>query len=344
MLGNVAISFILFLPIASAFDMVLNKLGNNFVFFQVTLTVPSAPVRPIGDTATYFLWPGLQPGFAQNNLNFEPLGNGVMQPVLSFGPSCIPNVSPVLDYYSTWIISALYVNLNKQPTGNICNGGEVLIVSPGEQLLITMELVGTVWQQSIRSLQTSKTVSYSIDLKNQTQGRAELEVELYHAAVQYFPITFESISLRVMQPDSGFCLNKAGTKVNNIKASETCTEGILSADGVSCRIDRCSFAAIAPAPPGKPAEPPKTNPTTNTQNTSSTKDATVSGTNLPSISPGASPTSNPTSESTSDSPLNPTSNSNQNPGAPKKNLAIKTSPLSYALSALWAIVALSIIE
>ncbi|KAI9331706.1 hypothetical protein BDR26DRAFT_921982 [Obelidium mucronatum] len=239
---------------AHAFDMVLNRPGNTFTFFQLTLLVPPLPIRPQpGSTATYFLWPGLQPGFAQNNLNFLPIGNGVLQPVLSYGPSCIPNMSPTLDYYSTWIISGLYVNLDKKPTGKVCNGGEVLLVNPGDSLQITFQLIETTWRQTITLLNSNppRSVHYEINLQNQTQGRAEINVELYHDATQYFPVTFKDISLRVSQAgDSGYCFNRTGTRVANLLKSESCSEGVLDLSGVGCLIGQCRFEAVAPVPEG----------------------------------------------------------------------------------------------
>ncbi|KAJ3236491.1 hypothetical protein HDU81_010695 [Chytriomyces hyalinus] len=68
---------VLLAKVASAFDMPLFTKGNTFTEFGVSLLVPPLPQRPQGDSQlTYFLWPGLQPGFSQNNVNFEPLGNG----------------------------------------------------------------------------------------------------------------------------------------------------------------------------------------------------------------------------------------------------------------------------
>ncbi|KAJ3075412.1 hypothetical protein HDU98_008241 [Podochytrium sp. JEL0797] len=249
----VLVSLSLLAPV-DAFDMVLNNVGNTFTYFQVTLKVPPLPIRPpLGTQATYFLWPGIQPGFVSNNVNFMPIGNGVLQPVLSFGPSCIPNVSPTLDYYSTWIISGLYVNLGGQPTGQVCNGGPILQVPPGDALTLTLQLdtsTGT-WLQTIASATLGNSVTYSINLGNQSQGRAELHVELYNSATQYFPVEFSSITLRVSQAgDSAFCFGKGNLATDMIKKGETCGTGVVGADGVTCTVDKCVFAPDAPAPEG----------------------------------------------------------------------------------------------
>ncbi|KAI8617499.1 hypothetical protein BC830DRAFT_1113282 [Chytriomyces sp. MP71] len=241
---------------ACAFDMPLNNKGNTFVEFNVSLLVPPLPARPPSfSQLTFFLWPGLQPGFAQNNLNFEPLGNGVLQPVLTYGISCVPNVAQSTDPYGQWLVSGLYVNLDKKPTGEICNGGDVMSVTPNDTIHFRFSLQqSTVWVQTITSKQTGQTVSYSIDLGGQTQGRAELDVELYNTATQYFPVSWTDIALRVNQSnDAGFCFNAAFQKqtgYKNIKTGESCSGIRLGDDGATCFVDSCVFSANAQPPAG----------------------------------------------------------------------------------------------
>jgi hypothetical protein len=76
--------------------------GNEIVGLRTTLRVPAKP-EPAG---TIFLWPGLQPD--RDGRNYFPIGNGVLQPVLTWGPSCAPGEKPRT--YSTWWISGQYVN------------------------------------------------------------------------------------------------------------------------------------------------------------------------------------------------------------------------------------------
>ncbi|KAJ3260059.1 hypothetical protein HDU77_001521 [Chytriomyces hyalinus] len=255
---------VLLAKLASAFDMPLFTKGNTFTEFGVSLLVPALPQRPQENSQlTYFLWPGLQPGFSQNNVNFEPLGNGVLQPVLTYGVSCVPNVEPGTDPYAQWLVSGLYVNLDKKPTGEICNGGAVMSVQPGDTIRFLFTLTQqTIWTQTVTSQNTGKSVSYSIDLGGQTQGRAELEVELYNAASLYFPVVYTDISLRVsMKGDIGFCFDTRQTAYSNIQQGETCTGMRLGEDGVSCFVDRCVYQANTAPPSGFVVENVEVGPT-----------------------------------------------------------------------------------
>ena len=62
---------------------------NQITGLQTSLIVPPLPPVPAYSNASLFLWPGLDP--ATNSVNFLPINDGVLQPVLSWGPSCAPN-------------------------------------------------------------------------------------------------------------------------------------------------------------------------------------------------------------------------------------------------------------
>jgi hypothetical protein len=68
---------------------------------HTTMTVPEKP-PPSG---TLFLWPGLQP--LPGGKNYNPIGNGVLQPVLMWSGTCAPTAP---SSYASWWISAQYVN------------------------------------------------------------------------------------------------------------------------------------------------------------------------------------------------------------------------------------------
>ncbi|KAJ3277531.1 hypothetical protein HDU76_010326 [Blyttiomyces sp. JEL0837] len=192
----------------STFDFVLTVKYNQFVSLRSKLLVPPVPPKPaIDHVATYFLWPGLQPGYQDLTANFQPIGNGVLQPVLTYGPACTPNQPPGSDPYRGWWISGQYVNTNGTTQGyNGCHGGPVMDVQPGDILQLDLILVPntTTWNQTVTSTQTGNSVSYSIDMQGQSQGRAELAVELYWEASLYFDVTFTDIELKVALPqDNG---------------------------------------------------------------------------------------------------------------------------------------------
>jgi hypothetical protein len=137
---------------------------------QTTLEVP---VKPNGNT-TLFLWPGLEP--LQGD-NLEPIGTGVLQPVLTWGGSCAPG-SPQSSTGKNWWISAQYVNtLGSDPKHKGCYGGDVMKVEVGDQLLIDMSLSGTLWKQSVTEKANQKSVDFDFDLANQPQRWALFEIE-----------------------------------------------------------------------------------------------------------------------------------------------------------------------
>ena len=146
---------------------------NQIVRLQTSIGVPAEP-PPSG---TLFLWPGLQPDGA----NFDPIDNGVLQPVLTWGPSCAPGKQPRA--YSTWWISGQYVNTNgSNPAYTGCEGGPVMSVDVGDTLNIDMALAGTIWTQTVTDTETGQSVAYSIDMMNQAQTLAYFVIEEYSSA------------------------------------------------------------------------------------------------------------------------------------------------------------------
>ena len=64
--------------------------ATQIVALSTVLTVPAKPPA----SGTLFLWPGLQP--LPGGANFNPIGNGVLQPVLTWGGTCAPTASSFL--------------------------------------------------------------------------------------------------------------------------------------------------------------------------------------------------------------------------------------------------------
>ncbi|CAF1406519.1 unnamed protein product [Adineta steineri] len=87
---------------------------NEFIYVSVDLIVPSTTPQ-INNETTLFIWPGLSPW----GHDFEPIGNGVLQPVLTYGSSCAPNQNDIDPYQ--WWISAQYVNTDGNKTGFMGN-------------------------------------------------------------------------------------------------------------------------------------------------------------------------------------------------------------------------------
>lgn len=174
---------------------------NQVVRLQTSLTVP--PFPPISTTpgAALFLWPGIDP--ATTSANFLPIDNGVLQPVLSWGPSCAPVVQP--KPFSSWWISAQYVNTFGSAAGFTgCQSGPAMSVNPGDVLLIDMALDPStgVWSQTVTDANTGQTVSFSINLQGQGQNWVYFAIEQWYGATIKTPVVFSNTTITFKTPDT----------------------------------------------------------------------------------------------------------------------------------------------
>lgn len=128
---------------------------NAVLSFKTTLQVPKPPTQ----RQTLFIWPGLQ----SRDGAADPgrVGNGVLQPVLTWGGSCAPKAPS--DPYAGWWIAGMYVK-----TG--CQGGDYLTTNLGDLLEIDMFLKDEKWVTTIRNVMQDKTVDFTVDLKGQVQN------------------------------------------------------------------------------------------------------------------------------------------------------------------------------
>jgi hypothetical protein len=147
----------------------------EIVALETTMVVPAKPPA----SGTLFLWPGLQP--LPTSANYDKLSNGVLQPVLTWGPTCAPN-SPASPYASWWI-SAQYVNTvitssnsNFAAYGG-CHGGTGMSVAVGDTLHMQMSKSGTAWSQTVTDVNTSQSVTYNLDMLGQGQNFGEFVIE-----------------------------------------------------------------------------------------------------------------------------------------------------------------------
>lgn len=217
-------------PSSHGFVELTASAPNQFKRLKTQLTVPSKP-PPSG---TIFLWPGLQP---LNGAHYYPIDNGVLQPVLTWGPSCAPG-SPT--DHASWWISAQYVNVfGREPGYTGCQGGPVMRVEPGEtlQLEIARTEGSTRWVQTVTRLSTGQRVSYTIDMRGQEQGRAIFDIELPTGDRPTEDVVFSSTVLTYDQPLSAPC-----TPVTQ-GANDYVTRARLSADRLRCCIRRIALRA-----------------------------------------------------------------------------------------------------
>jgi hypothetical protein len=193
---------------------------NQIVRLQTTMLVPAEPPA----SGTLFLWPGLQPDGA----NFDPINNGVLQPVLTWGPSCSPGKQPRA--YSTWWISGQYVNTyGNQPGYTGCNGGPIMSVEVGDTLNIDMALAGTIWTQTVTDAQTGESVAYSIDMMAQAQNLAYFVIEEYSSA-PVSEVIFTDNTITFGGSDSADC------KLSRRGQTDFVSVPVASSDGRTCSI------------------------------------------------------------------------------------------------------------
>jgi hypothetical protein len=197
--------------------------SNQIVALQTTLLAPSRPTS----STTLYVWPGLEP--LPSAPKFNPIGQGVLQPVLTWGSSCgMSSANP-----NGWWISALYVNpytLDQAYYG--CLGGKPIDVQVGDQLDITMSLKGTMWSQVVVDRQSGQTTSYDIDMMGQAQPWALFHIEQPSQNRPTSDVTFTATTLTFAMPEPMACQpTKRGTN-DYFPAPQ------ISADGTKCCLSR----------------------------------------------------------------------------------------------------------
>jgi hypothetical protein len=198
---------------------------NEIIGLTTKLVVPPEPAH----SGTLFLWPGLQPDGAHH----FPIDNGVLQPVLTWGPSCAPGKQP--KDYSTWWISGQYVNTYGHYTGyEGCRGGPIMAVNPGDILLIQIALSGSMWTQTVLDLKSGKSVGFHISLQKQSQNYAWFSIES-HSGPPISDVVFTETTIAFVSPDTLNCsLVKRGT-------DDTVTTPILIDGGQACYIEKITL-------------------------------------------------------------------------------------------------------
>lgn len=194
---------------------------NRIVNFKTTLVVPKTPAQ----RATLFIWPGLQHSGGADPARIR---NGVLQPVLTWGPSCSRTAS---NNYTDWSIAGMYVNISSSAAGpSGCASGDGMKAAAGERLNIEFNLAGTAWTQTITNLTNMKKVDFTFDLKGQDQNLAIWDIETPTAARPVEDTLFEKSVITLAQPVTS-CQPNVAAKVDSFSAP------VLSADGLHCCFD-----------------------------------------------------------------------------------------------------------
>lgn len=219
---------------------------NQLVGLDTTLIVPAMP-PPSG---TLFLWPGIQPdGIGSMDL---PINNGVLQSVLTWGPTCAPN-APNNAPYASWWISGQYVNTNLAMTSpefamyGGCHGGPGMDVAVGDSLDISMTLSGTDWTQTVTDAQSGKSITYTIDMMGQVQDIGEFVIE-NAGQNPVTDVTFTQTTLTFATPEAASCQPQFRGANDYFSAPQA------SVDGMHCCVSKIILRAqgVAATSPDSP--------------------------------------------------------------------------------------------
>jgi hypothetical protein len=178
---------------------------NRIIKLNTELLVPTLPNQQQG---TIFIWPGLEPNTGKPG----KVGLGVLQPVLTFGPSCVSQ--PPLLPYESWWITGMYVNVGSNQRFQGCHNGDSMQVDEGEWLKINMYVHNKVWTQNITS--SKKSISYSINLNGQGQIWAIFAIELYNGGNPIIPIHFRNTQVGFFTTSPQDCFLYSSAKNNQV--------------------------------------------------------------------------------------------------------------------------------
>ena len=209
----------------------LARTPNQILSLKTTMQVPKTP----STRQTLFIWPGLQS--KDGAADPARIGNGVLQPVLTWGSSCAP--SRPSDGYAGWWISGMYVNVTTGAAGaGGCAGGDYLATEVGDLLDIDMSVNGAVWTQTTTDRRTMETVDFAIDLKGQIQNDAMwiIEVPTGETIRPSEDVVFTQSVLTFASPVESCQPNQAG-------AADHFSAPVLSADGLHCCYDEIILSA-----------------------------------------------------------------------------------------------------
>lgn len=203
---------------------------NVFTALRTTVMVPAEP-PPDGPI---FIWSGMQP--TPNGMNYQPIGNGGLMPVLTWGTSACAQDAPAS--YSTWYIAPLYSNISSSdPQYSGCHSGKVTLAQPKQLIDIELRLDGTKWTENVVNRETMNASDFSIDLKGQAQGRVFFDIELQTSNKPTEDVIFTHTVLTMNMPDPEAC-QPVMRGMNDFASKPR-----VSADGKHCCIDRIVLRA-----------------------------------------------------------------------------------------------------
>jgi hypothetical protein len=202
---------------------------NVFTGLRTTLAVPAEPA-PSGQI---FVWSGIQP--TPNGANFQPIGNGALLPVLTWGSSCSSDAPAG---YSSWWIAAMYSNISSSdPQYAGCHAGKAVLAKPQQFLDIDIHVEGTKWIEKVVNRDTMEVSELSLDMKGQAQGRTFFDIELPTNNKPTEDLVYTNTVLSMDMADPNAC-QPVARGMNDFASKPR-----VSADGKHCCIDRIVLRA-----------------------------------------------------------------------------------------------------
>jgi hypothetical protein len=168
-------------------------------------------------------------------MDFNPIGNGALMSVLAWGPLCAPDAPTS---YETWWTAPMYSNISSSDSQYAgCHSGKVLPARSKHFLEIDVRVEGTTWIQKILNRDTMEASDFSLDLKEQEQGRVFFDIELQTSNKPTEDVIFTNTVLSMDISDPSAC--EPVMRGTNDFASKP----RISADGKHCCIDRIVLRA-----------------------------------------------------------------------------------------------------
>jgi hypothetical protein len=210
---------------------------NQIIGFQTTTVVPPVPPSSSNSSAYIDYWPGLDP--SPSSVNFLPINNGVLQPVLIF-------FTP----FQSWVASSIYDNIYgdippiiegyQTPTPSEVDGYDNGSTSteinpqPGDVIVENMVLDQTTgyWTTSLTDTTSNQSNTLIMNMQGQGQNIAYFALEIWYGMPMSNPVIFTNSTLTFASPDTaGLCAASLGKSNNYVMTPPT-----LDSTGTKCSI------------------------------------------------------------------------------------------------------------
>ena len=206
---------------------------NSIVGLSTTTVVPSLPPVPASSGAYISYWPGLSP--IPNGPNYLPIGNGVMQPIITtFAPFTSWWASSIYDNPTGGTMPEIYsgyqsITYPQEIDGLTAAGTDSFSPQPGDAIYESMQFTSDVpssygsWTITITDDTTGESNTLYIDMRGQSQNLAYFAIESWYGMQMGGPVTFKNTTLMFALPDDGTIC--------------TAAIGVLDKSGLNCLLN-----------------------------------------------------------------------------------------------------------